>query len=1756
MKISTWLEDMLASNSDFKDTINQVLETAQLGDSFEEITYNYYSQNYFQIFESRDITNIISDNLSLRVYDKILKKIKGLHNKSLFKHSHVITISNKFFALVVHDKFSKEINEKAIIKDIERYQKVWISCEKIKDKMHNRVSENHGGDNLEKLFGNILGEIFTIFNIDQNEDIESNISNIDLEKFIECEKFIIDSRFLAIRVLFDFLDDDLAIESELLNHIDVINDWIDTRDLTSWTSYFTNADYGVFSKEINQIELSEVSKIYRLLDNTFTNIKCKITDQYSFINILNLNDRIDCELPINIDLCKQYSFRKFIKILKNELSSVIDIDKKKILYSAIYLKIYDTIKFKESLNEILNSSPYKTIDEVTYIICNSYFNFIENKNQIEFDLIINIKNVEGDILNHIGHVMPIIKNSDSSFLKTFVLFKNIYKQYINSFWPEIKNFTHILDSTVSIKFLEDEHRNVSAKNLYDAMLVMFRNLIDQEVDLDRHFLHNFHQYLNEILRSAIGIQNYHRFNFSYIINTALSIFEITHIESKSFSIKGKEKEDSKFNLSIDQNLSNANLAINLFDKLCKISNACYDGLIWKYTFHISQISNFKRKKQIFDNIFNILIKCNLELQKLIYILELNLNNNCLKIFEIILNSIDKKNSTFSIEIINILIGDLINNDVVFNLDDIENVIYDVRKIIENLDHSNFTLLKNYLNNSSSNKFIAFKALIDDDQLNFTKCIKQIKSLRINNRYSISDEDIKSHINNIQLRKDFDKSVLKKYISEVYKYLIDLANFNDEEFLESLNLFDKTEAIDLKLIAHIIDAVYRTNDIVLRPVQISAFLLSIIDEGNVFNRMSAGEGKSVVNWIIGAYKVLTENISYLIVTVNNEQGSLQAKNSNSFFKFLGISSNINPVTPQTDFNEYCSYDVIFATLNNHILFKRLNQVRGNKLSKGIILGLDEADEPRDSHIPIRLSILDSINNYDHNKAFFKLINNFVDLGITNNEQKVFYYKVIKNLDDQKSDGKNLTEFCSRKCKSIAATLLESNNNKDINKLKNKFKVYQSLYNNIKKMDFKLIFRLLKSAFESAEAAKNWIEGKNYSELVSYALINKGPLAKIVRIINIRPLIGGKFDPSDENTKFSYGLAQCIATRWNAANKHNLANFNIHYHIDPLSINITFDTTQNIIHGGIKRTYKQVIAFSATAGNDQEVSSMIDKQGFNYISYPRHNKNKIRPIFENFSLASFNNSSRARRDGYLTWLARNDREKIHYLVEVLMQRVEIGRINPCVILCNNLQEVYELQAKLEIIIQQNPILRRLIMGVQTAGYKTIPTLDPENGELYSIDERHYLNILKKFHIEDDKLIPLNQKIVEQASLPGVITIGTLKTEGRGVDFFNHNRGLTVIVYGCDKDTISWTTFEQAIRRGRCINNSIAGLILTRQEIKQNLEFFDINVDENKIIPSHFYNLLNLIAAANIKEIDKDRSFKQAWEKIQEHVINYDFENQEIKISILSNLLTNLKNMWDTHNGNISYEDLWQEAQEILNNEGLSNILPNQSKFLDDYKSYDDVPFTQQHPFIECSVQENYFLKALNAPHKLVRDFERNYLSFLIHKVTGIPLYDRERLNNYADSCLKLSFAFLIMAVGAKSNFLKFKNSLLAKVSTGFVGGAIYGLIFQDSIASDKKEHLDTWEYGYTATSATVAISSLTGVLYATNITIVNCNKHNLFNNTFLKNVPCSKAIQILFSVTYDCLSLIIFIKLDNEIKEKILDYLDVQAIYNVPSSFELN
>lgn len=1677
---------------------------------FRALLYDYYAKF------SPAPTKVKKDIECLQGHEYEIITFNLINDAAISEHTFLSRIEPnvsyyKLKNLLVHNKLDAQ-SKSSIEADLLRYKKLWSIQKSVKAHVIADVKERRPDKILSAFFATIGEKLTKILQEDSDVSDKERFKKLQNYKFSPSEKIdvsdiasknlkayedaVIDTRFLSLRALCFDIPDDLQYETEQAGIVDWLNAWLDNCDFANKCSEFEPVAYSKFKEAVAGVK--NYRQLSNAMDSLFPDITYITDREFSLENILKGPKKIPTEVYKPYTGCDiSYVPLDFFRILGRLITkSGLGLQKDAIFYNAIY-KLFEHRIYRSQIAIFKNGTMHtiefedpEKLTKFTQVICDNYLRK-KNSNHIPVDLLFN------EVTRYIEFAVPLLESSggDAKILHFYEAFIEIYGEHLRAFFNKIQSYKNILQDAPCEKFPANSIRETSVANFYAVLIntAPLWNLSDSK-DKGKYFV-EFHKYLDKILGFGVLSQELNGHNFTAIMQTALGLLGNPNLG------KDLEKFDNTKHKS----------AAWVFDRLAQIAQRREDCLVFEYFAHLTESKNVK----LFSNLADQLSQSSDSLEELIYNIHYNLYEDRFEALSLIIES------GVNLSLLNCILANHYGEAkeaLITNIKDLRDLLTKLYKVKD----QDIPLLKRYLVPPASSIYgkDKFNELFNPE-FNAELCKQNLKGVLKPGRYTFNREEIFELFSQIKGLKD--PGAATDGYEKIFKVLNTIETIDDSNFQKQLADIDKEDpSNDLMLAAYIIDGVHRTTGKIMRPVQIAALLLSIQGNGNLFNRIKTGQGKTDIVSMIAAFYGM-KGIGVDIDTNTFELASRDTKSSASLYNFLGVTSSINAITPNgTQVDSYNEALINYGTLAEIKLFKNTAIQSGKHLTKRrTILLADEFDADRDNQSLFRLSRTPEFKNVKNVTAclrvMLELMVDFVD------DEKQDGVNVFnpgqKSEAQQKQDRENFKKFISRK---TAEKLEEVNKARGSKKeqLYSRLREFENLeqtYEMIGQIDHNEIIQLLNNCHASKQALAEWKIGEQYNEIPRYMLSDTQDSIKCIN--GILPIVGGKFNRNNWNSQFSAGLQQFIAIR---KNKALHGNSNIYYYVEPFTSTSAVDAPSNLLLGGEGREYERVIGLSGTGGNESEIERMENILGMNSLFYPEHKKMTKTGLFEKEDYKFLESTSRTRFDKYVL-LARTEDEKIDYLINTIKHTIKYGKADPFLILCNNHEEVYKYQKKLAEKIESDTSLRAAIAGIQTSGLGSMKSFNSETRAMFSQDEEHYLALRKKLGIsgDGDRRKSLHERIIDQASLAGVITFGTTGNNSRGTDIKKHEkepRELTTVVFGCNKELLTPSLLIQSLGRTFGRFQGRAGVIVTIDEVLSELKKLGTEVEATDIIVQHFYELMNEIAANNTRIREKNRVFNIVWEIIQKtfHEKITDLNSASKTVTDLIAIYQNLSHEWSiASKSDKAYPAFCQKALDALAQLGNNDVINELTATFEKEG--------KKHDFSEFIPKQNTILKPGPNPYAhSFKGLEHHVLLKLITIATPIGLM------------MWNSRALILLAP--------------------IISGALHGFLFQypDSVENDKASKLRVWHYNPQLTLASTLADTATGILSVSLPYLIQMGCTVLAQHTSFKLVKLVADADITVSAGLTCATAILGY---NRLRKIALDIVDSRASFNLPPGIQI-
>ncbi len=1407
-----------------------------------------YYDKYVEKHSTYDVVYVLSPHSYPDAFDALLFNINRTCIGFLGKTKGIrLSIDARFYTdatcLLVHNKqiTTYEQDTGQIEADLLRYKKVWNISSAVKAHIISGNPTSYGDSTLLNLFCAMHNKLNNAAISDPGiKDVTAakkahSIYKCHKPKNIEPYKqAIIDSRFLTIHALCIDAPSTLDPENDFEDVIDWVNKWIDDCDTSlRGGSVFDKVRYDNFVSKVCGIR--SYKDLAEAMTSLFPDMK-QLTGSCGFSlknvmkgpRVVNIGSSQNSEELDKVFEPEDF-FAKLEELIRNNgLSS----SREDIVYNSIFklfkykISRVQIAKVKNGTVQNIDFKEAGKLDQYAKIIMQAYMQLYPD---------VDTQNISKQMGEYIDFALPILEEADCdpNILLFFEPFREIYGQSLRGFLGKIQSYGNILRDATREKFGDDTQRETSSDNFY-RILAETTKLWRPKKHSEK-FFHEFHRYLDNILDFGVFSQELTGHHFSAIMTTALGLLA---------GCKPKKSDTEDLKQIFDRNHSGS--AVNVFYILTEIATRRNDCLLFEYLG--ASVGIFQSKK-CFEAFVELLQSDSEGLEELAYNLHATKMSyeDRFKAFSQVLSQAGS-DLRFKVSIINCLLS---SRSTILSIAD----LHDLLKKLSHLKIEDFLLLERYLMTISNEVLTKEKLdeLFSGNKFNAGLCEQRLAEALEGLRYSFDKESVTKKFSEIQ---GVDVEELLADYEKVFEHLSDLRTKSNTQFQGELGIINKDD--DLLLAAYVIDGARRVYGILIKPIQIAVTLTTIRSNGNLFHKVKTGQGKTFIISIIASFYAL-QNIKVDISTDTFELASRDAKEMFLLYNFLGIPSSVNAITANgTTVSEYVKAMVSYGTLGAINLFKNTAIQKGLTIPKARTMLLsDEFDADRDNKTLFRLSRTPEFTNIENPTLALRLMLeemlSFVDDEKLSDDSNVFKYGE-KNEKRQIQDLENFKEFIERKLK-------QAEERGNIKTLANLEKVHAI----IEHVGHEHMALLLASCHTSKNILENWKIGRQYNEVPRYKLIRsyKGYEDRIVLINGILPIIAGKFNLTNWASKFSDGIQQFLAIRKNRA----LAlGINIYYDVEPLTSTSAVSSPQNLIFGRESGDYFRVIGFSGTGGNKAEVERMENTLNMKSVSYPLNEAIPKIGLFEqeDYAFLEAEAVSRKKYDSYV-FIAKDAKDKLSTLIKVILHTAKNGKkADPFLVLCNNHEEVYIYQKALEEQIAANRKLREALVGTQTSGLGSVKSLDA-NGKMVAMDEKAYNELRGKLDDRsvEDRRKPLNQRIIEQASFAGVITFGTIGNNSRGTDIKKHKRELYTVVFGCSSDVLTPSSLVQALGRTLGRFKGRAGVIISEGELSQELQKF---VYISAVLPKHFYQLINMVAANHTITREKNKIFNTIWETIQ--------------------------------------------------------------------------------------------------------------------------------------------------------------------------------------------------------------------------------------------------------------------------------------------------
>jgi preprotein translocase subunit SecA len=231
----------------------------------------------------------------------------------------------------------------------------------------------------------------------------------------------------------------------------------------------------------------------------------------------------------------------------------------------------------------------------------------------------------------------------------------------------------------------------------------------------------------------------------------------------------------------------------------------------------------------------------------------------------------------------------------------------------------------------------------------------------------------------------DAKTKKKYaeIAAKIKSLKYEQNIFDWHKDEIINWKEQIDSKDIKskiaeVVAVLDQALYLTKGYYLRNTQIIAILHLVFSDGGTFAQIATGEGKSAINAVFAAIKVLQKfkvDIATSSIALAERDAKEYEEGLRGFYEILDIKvkSNTYFAEPGNDLKECYDADVVYGTLQ-YFIGDSLRDIQKNVKNgrSGTILFIDEADHIAMNQLNIKVQLSQGIPGFEHLKQFLYYI----------------------------------------------------------------------------------------------------------------------------------------------------------------------------------------------------------------------------------------------------------------------------------------------------------------------------------------------------------------------------------------------------------------------------------------------------------------------------------------------------------------------------------------------------------------------------------------------------------------------------------------------------------------------------------------------------------------------------------------------------------------------------------------------------------------
>ncbi|MBS0235789.1 MAG: hypothetical protein JSS50_00440 [Proteobacteria bacterium] len=765
-----------------------------------------------------------------------------------------------------------------------------------------------------------------------------------------------------------------------------------------------------------------------------------------------------------------------------------------------------------------------------------------------------------------------------------------------------------------------------------------------------------------------------------------------------------------------------------------------------------------------------------------------------------------------------------------------------------------------------------------------------------------------------------------------------------------------------IIAAICAAMDRSSGKFPRPAQTLSLMMSTdLDnpDTNIFHQMQTGWGKTIVIAMHAAFFALTND--YIdISTSSYELAARDAASMHNFYARLGLQCALNPVTPLgTTTEEYKAAQVHYGASNDLILFDLNQRQQGRDLPTDRILLADEMDQALHSPIKSRLAQPMAMKSrYSQSwEQLLEYITDFVDVGQENGStaNKLYNYG-DKNAVAKKGDHANLLAYLEKilLAQRELANKAKKERKPGWRKLFYEYDILQDIFNLAESLSDETIATLLTAAHNSRKTSQEWHAGEHYYSVPERQLRFINGIPQMVLAYRLVPIVNHQFNKNSRNTTFSRGMQPFLHVRFNRherelKNARQTSNPK-YYIVEGLNETVAIDSPQERLFGyGPKLKtfgYKRVIGSSATVGNYAEKSELQQEQKMVIISHPAHRAMPKRPLLEELKLLQGRSNSHATFNKFLL-LADSVDDQVDLVIKLaLTQREQDRPAKSKLLLCDDEAQIDEVYQKLEQRIANDPQLQQLFHGIQTYAKGPVKDYDPSTGKMVSVDEERYKVLSqtlksKSLKNRDNKEKSLHAKVVKQASIRGVVTIGAIGSMDRGTDVIKSgDNDLDTIILGCRNLTPSDVVQGAGRTWGRFENGS-AGAIPTKAQVALELKTHGFDIAESAINTDHFFKLLELNANKHKNSRDRDSRYYKVWHRLQHHtheLMSVSTPALQEKIATVNvSLNEKLSNKWPAwaegdadytkHHG--SFERYADQEWDLLVKAAMSKVVLNTSE-----------------------------------------------------------------------------------------------------------------------------------------------------------------------------------------------------------------------------------